>query len=115
MNFVTPQARKLYYKLKAKGVQCVLEFCDDGRKHVDIGIKDARICIEVDGRQHYNKPKQILSDFKREHWSDEDGFSTIHIPNEKINNNEEVELIASALASVAKKRIEYYNRKKSEC
>jgi very-short-patch-repair endonuclease len=99
MNFATPQAKKLYYALKARDVYCILEFWD-GKKHVDIGLPDAKICIEVDGAQHYDNPEQILRDFKREHWSDEDGFSTLHIPNEKID--QEAEKIAEAIAKVAK-------------
>ncbi len=91
----TKQTKKLYEELKRKGVSSVLEYWD-GNKHVDICIPNEKIYIEVDGPGHYLNPKQIITDFKRDYWSNKkNGFYTFHIPNEKIEM--ECEKIADAI------------------
>lgn len=73
----------------------------DGHKHVDLYIEKAKHYIEIDGLNHWLNPKQILSDFNRDHYSDKDGYRTFRIPSfvvltesrklaraiDKINNN----------------------------
>jgi len=88
--------------LKKRAIKHTCEY-DDGHKHVDIGIPDAKIYIEIDGLQHYTDPKQIKADFSREYFSDIKGFDTIHIPNELIKNH--LEEIAHAIAQVVKERL----------
>lgn len=68
----------------------------DGHKHVDIFIPAGKIYIEIDGPQHYTSVKQILSDFQRDHYSDDDGFHTLRIPSEAIHEHSKT--IAKAIA-----------------
>lgn len=68
----------------------------DGYKHVDIFIPAGNIYIEIDGPQHYTSVKQILSDFQRDHYSDDDGFHTLRIPSEAISKHSKT--IADAVA-----------------
>lgn len=101
LNKATKQAKKLYAELKKLDVECILEYWD-GKKHIDICLPEAKIFIEVDGSQHYDNPDQILRDFKRDYWSStKEGFHTIHIPNEKIE--EEAGKIAKALVEVVER------------
>lgn len=103
MNKITPLAQKLHDALKEKGIECVLEF-PDGFKHVDIGIPEAKIYIEVDGPQHLTDYRQILNDFGRNYYSDADGYNTLRIPNEVLENH--FEKIVKAIEKVVKKRKE---------
>ena len=98
----TPQAKKLFDKLKQNGVDCILEF-NDGHKHIDIHIPKARLNIEVDGLPHYLRAKQIESDLARNYWSTQDDFDTIHIPNMVIE--EHLFKLVRALLYVIRKRI----------
>ena len=93
------QTKMLYEALKAKGVNAILEY-PDGHKTVDIAILEAHIYIEVDGIQHFTNPKQIISDFKRYHFSDGDDFSTFYVTNQIIDKY--VDEVANALVEVAK-------------
>lgn len=86
----TSQALKLKSELEKRGVRVLVEVNDSGHKHIDLAIPDARINIEVDGRQHYENPFQIMSDLKRSHYSDEKGYDTIHIPNIFIDNDSDL-------------------------
>ncbi len=70
--------------LREKGISLEFEHWD-GHKHVDIFIPSAGLCIEVDGPKHYTDVEQILRDLKREHYSDVEGLSTMHVPNEIVN------------------------------
>lgn len=85
-KIITEQAKNLYQALVNEGVEASLEHWD-GHKHVDICIPGSKIYIEVDGAQHLTNPSQIARDFMRDHYSDEDGFNTLHIPNEVIDSN----------------------------
>ena len=76
----TENALLLNNALNAVGVETVLEHWD-GHKHIDIFIPKGKIYIEIDGTQHYTSPLQIVSDFHRDHYSDDNGFHTMHIPN----------------------------------
>lgn len=95
-------ALKLNKALKRRGITTKLEYFD-GHKHIDISIPDARIAIEVDGKQHYIKAKQIESDFGRKRGSFKKGIDTIHIPNVLVRSD--CRRIARAIAEVAKRRV----------
>lgn len=95
----TPQAKQLAAALRALGVEVEMEHWD-GYKHVDLFLPRSGIQIEVDGRQHLVNPDQILRDMKRSHYSDSDGYGTIHIQNEDIKTN--LEQIASAVAEASR-------------
>lgn len=81
---ITPQARLLYDALCKKGVNAKLEY-SDGHKTVDIAILPAHLYIEVDGLRHFTDPEQIMRDFKRNHYSDGDDFSTFYVTNQIID------------------------------
>lgn len=98
----TKQALDLATALKKRGVEVVIEPWD-GHKHIDIRILNTRINIEVNGLQHYTNPKQILADFKRAHYSDDDNFSTFPITNQLIESH--IDEIADAIAQIAKMSI----------
>ncbi len=102
----TKETKDLYNALKKRGINSILEYWD-GVKHVDLCIKKARLFIEVDGLQHAINPEQIITDLKRDHYSDDDGFSTMRIPNEVIRKH--LGSIADAIAEVARKRSELRN------
>ena len=99
----TKQAYSLYEELKKNNVSAILEY-NDGHKCVDIGIPNARLYIEIDGPNHLNSPGQIEKDFERDHYSEIDGFRTMHISNHSID--EDLKKIASAIAIITKKRKE---------
>jgi very-short-patch-repair endonuclease len=80
----TLHQRKLFNALLARGVPAEMEE-GDGHKHVDIGIPSARIYIEVDGLHHLTSAEQILCDITRDHYSDDEGKATIHVPNEFLD------------------------------
>ncbi len=82
-NQPTESALKLNTALNSVGVETVLEHFD-GHKHIDIFVPKGKIYIEIDGRHHYINARQIVTDFTRDHYSSEDGFHTIHIPNEVV-------------------------------
>lgn len=82
----TDNALLLNNALNMVGIETVLEHWD-GHKHVDIFIPKGKIYIEIDGPQHYTSPRQIVSDFQRDHYSDDDGFHTMHIPNEVVQKH----------------------------
>ena len=104
MNFgSTPQAKALKNELEKLGITVISEFFD-GYKNIDLVIPRAHLNIEVDGKQHYEDFHQILKDFGRTHHSDEKGFPTIHIPNSFIDNPEDLQRVANALAKAAKVR-----------
>lgn len=99
---------KLKDALEGHGLRVLVEV-GDGHKHIDLAIPDAHINIEVDGPQHLTNPNQILSDIDRAHYSDLEGYSTIHIPNALIDMN--LPDIASAIAKAAKVRAEKFDKK----
>jgi len=101
IHSATKEARSLYRILKEKGIECWLENWD-GHKHSDICIPKVKIYIEVDGMSHYTSSKQIITDFKRDHYSDDAGYDTIRIPNEILMYN--LNKIADAIAKVVKER-----------
>ena len=100
-TYSTKQALALCRELEERGILVKPEHWD-GYKHVDIHIPDVNINIEVDGLQHLTDPKQIVSDFHREYYSDIHKLNTLHIPNEVLMNH--LHEIADAIAIVVKER-----------
>jgi len=96
----TNHAIMLYEALCNRGVSAKLEHWD-GHKHVDIAILDARIYIEVDGIDHFIRPKQIYRDFQRIYYSNDD-FDTFHVPNQILNTH--LGKVADAIAKVIEMR-----------
>lgn len=82
-NTPTKEAVMLNNALRSVGIETILEH-HDGHKCVDIYIPKAKTYIEVDGLHHYTDLEQIRADFARDHFSDDDGFHTLHIPNEAV-------------------------------
>jgi len=93
----TKHALLLNQALNTIGVENILEYWD-GHKHVDIFVPVAKLCIEVDGRNHYTSATQIVTDFKRVEHSAEDGLHTFHVPNEVVER--EVMKVARAVKKV---------------
>jgi very-short-patch-repair endonuclease len=93
---------QLYCALLARGIPARLEH-SDGHKHVDIGVPEAKLYIEVDGLRHLTDAEQLLRDIARDHYSDDEGNATIHVPNEFIESH--LDEVADAIAQVAKKRM----------
>jgi very-short-patch-repair endonuclease len=94
----TPEALALKKALEDEGIIVEAEKWD-GHKHNDLVIHRARMNIEVDGRQHYLDPFQILSDLARNHYSNQKGYDTVHIPNDYVRSD--LHKIARALATAA--------------
>lgn len=46
----------------------------------DIYIPDMKILIEYDGNLHYDKPRSIISDNRRDEWFKLNGIDTLRIP-----------------------------------
>lgn len=108
----TQEERDLKKALEDLGIRVLSQVKDQyepgKHKTIDLAIPDARINIEVDGPKHLTSAHQIVSDLLRSHYSDDEGYYTIHIPNDYINSD--LEKIAKALAEAAKIRIEQINK-----
>lgn len=97
MGNINPTEEEIILTKELNGLGIVTESQHwDGHKHVDIFIPAGKIYIEIDGPQHYTSVKQILSDFQRDHFSDDDGFHTLRIPTESISKHSKT--IAKAVA-----------------
>lgn len=90
----------------------VLSEIDDKHKHIDLSIPSAKMDIEIDGTQHLTDAYQIVSDLRRSHFSDLDGYDTMHIPNSEIKEN--LGGIASAVAEASKIREDQMKKYKNE-
>jgi very-short-patch-repair endonuclease len=108
----TPQALKLKRELEMRGL-IVQDEKWDGHKHIDLAIPRARLDIEIDGNQHYESAHQILSDLDRSHYSNNEGYSTIHIPNEFIDNPGHFERLITALTKAAYVRMRRFGHRLS--
>jgi very-short-patch-repair endonuclease len=106
----TPQALKLKEALEKRGLT-VQDEKWDGHKHIDLSIHRAKLDMEIDGNQHYENAHQILSDLDRTYYSDSNGYSTIHIPNEFVNNSDHFEKLVNALTKVAYVRIKRFGHR----
>ena len=109
MREPTFEAKLLYKALLKRKIKCQLE-AEDGHKSVDISIPWAELDIEIDGKHHVYNPNQLYTDIERAHYSKEDGFDTIRIPNQMIKEN--VNGVADSIAKVARRR--YYESKNEE-
>ena len=98
-NQPTKDALLLKHALEELGIRVLAEV-PDGHKHVDLSIPSARINIEVDGDHHLTDAYQIIKDLSRAHFSDNLGYTTIHIPNKELRDN--LGGIASAVAEASK-------------
>jgi len=96
-KYSSNQTRLLYKALLKRGVNAQLEY-SDGHKTVDIAVLNAHLYIEVDGIQHFTNSEQIIRDFKRNHYSDGDDFSTFYVTNQLIDKY--LDEIADALVKV---------------
>lgn len=105
----TKQARTLFKALQDKGLNVKSEYWDK-HKHVDIAIEPAKLYIEIDGLHHYTDPKQIEADFKRDHYSNNESFDTIRIPNTLIDHH--LDEIAEAFTEVILKRLQDHSKLK---
>jgi len=93
----TKEALLLNEALQKLGIETVLEHWD-GHKHVDIFIPKGKLYIEVDGIQHLTSVNQIMSDFQRDHYSDDEGFHTMRIPSMIVE--EKAGSIAKAITKI---------------
>jgi very-short-patch-repair endonuclease len=101
-KIITEQALALYNALIEHGVEAELEYWD-GHKHIDICIPSSKIYIEVDGIQHLTSPDQIARDFIRDHYSDVDGFNTLHIPNTVVDTD--LDKVVRAIMKVVARQV----------
>lgn len=99
---ITQQAKDLHQALVNKGIAADLEFWD-GHKHLDICIPAAKLYIEVDGMHHFTNPDQMARDFIRDHYSDDEGFSTLRIPNQVVVD--QLEEVVAAIENVVTERM----------
>lgn len=102
MSNIKPTEEELILNkaLNDLGIETKLQHWD-GHKHIDIFIPAGKIYIEVDGVNHLTDVRQIMSDFQRDHYSDDDGFHTLRIPSETVP--EQAETIALAIAKYLKR------------
>ena len=103
----TKQALALIRSLEEKGITIIPEY-NDGHKTVDIFIPAVGLYIEIDGLHHYTEPKQIISDLQRDHFSDDEGFLTKHIPNQLIETH--LEEVSKAISIIVKERGLQYSK-----
>lgn len=103
----TKHEQMLFDALIQEGVSAQLGYYD-GHKTVDIAVPEAKLYIEVDGIQHFTNPKQILSDLKRNHFSDGDDFRTFYTTNQLVES--QCGAIARALAEVCRELREGHSK-----
>jgi very-short-patch-repair endonuclease len=99
---ISDQARKLHSALQQRGLDVEIEKWD-GHKHIDLSIESAELYIEIDGDQHYTNADTIMRDLKRDYFSNEDGYDTLHFPNFIIDT--QIDAVADAMLEVSTKRI----------
>lgn len=99
---ISDTARILHSALVQRGLNVEIEKWDN-HKHIDLSIDSAGLYIEIDGDAHYTDAATILRDLKRDYYSTEDDFDTIHIPNAAIQGH--MDEVADALTEVALNRI----------
>lgn len=83
-NGTSRETINLYYALKKNCFSPILEKFD-GHKHIDIAFERPKLYIEIDGKHHHHNASQALKDLKRNIYSKQDGYHTIHIPNIAIH------------------------------
>jgi very-short-patch-repair endonuclease len=97
-NVASNQQVLISLSLNHRGIKNELEY-SDGYKRVDIAILDPKIYIEVNGKQHINDAIRLISDIKRTYYSFKDGFLTLHIYNDAINE-ESLNKIINAIREI---------------
>jgi len=97
----TKEALLLQSELSEIGIEAKLQHWD-GHKHVDLYIEAAKLYIEVDGLNHWLNPKQIISDFNRDHYSDQGGYRTFRVPSFVVLT--ETKRLAKAICTTTKIR-----------
>lgn len=75
----TKEANILNQSLNNAGIETIMEYWD-GYKHVDIYVPKGKLYIEIDEMQHYTSVAQISSDFRRDHYSELEGYRTFRLP-----------------------------------
>jgi len=100
-NEPTSQAKRLHEALNKRDIHTELEF-NDGHKHVDIYIPSAKLNLEVDGEYHRTDSGQWFRDLKRDLHSNNEGKSTIHIPNHYVDTH--LDELANVIAEVIRKK-----------
>lgn len=98
---ISDQARILHSALLQRGVEAEMEKFD-GHKHIDIAIVSAKLNIEVDGIRHFTEAPAIIADLRREYFSEEKGYDTIHIPNQAVDTH--LDEVADAIVEVVERR-----------
>jgi very-short-patch-repair endonuclease len=93
----TPWEQKLADALTKRGLVVKTEYWD-GHKTIDIALLDSHLYVEVDGLQHFTNPDQIIADFKRDFFSEREGFFTLRITNQLVERFSEQ--IAEAIFQV---------------
>lgn len=101
---ITPQAIKLSEALRYRGIHNELEH-NDGNKHVDIYVPEAKLYLEIDGKYHLTDPEHLFRDLERDSYSHLDGIDTVRIPNSYVDSH--LDEVANAIAEVARKRQKY--------
>ena len=101
INGVSNQARQLHSALIQRGIVVEIEKWD-AHKHIDLSIEAAGLYIEIDGDNHYTNPDTIMRDLKRDYFSNEEGYDTLHIPNHVIEKD--IDSLADALVEVVQRR-----------
>jgi len=99
---VSKQARLLHSALLQRNIDAEIEKWD-GHKHIDIAIVTAKLNIEVDGDEHFTNVDKLEADLRREYYSEEKGYDTIHIPNAVIDRH--VDRVADAVAELVRRRL----------
>ncbi len=98
----TKYALLLASALEKKGVKTELEHWD-GHKHVDIYIPENGMYIEIEGIQHFTDPHQMVSDFKRDYYSNIEDHFTLRITNQLIDTH--LEVIADAIKHIVTNKV----------
>ena len=75
----TKTAQLLIDELRKHDIEVIPEHWDK-HKHVDVAVPSAKLYIEVDEMHHFLRPKQIISDFSRDYYSNQSEISTFRVP-----------------------------------
>lgn len=101
----TPEAEKLFWALKKRGIPTTLKKWD-GHKHIDLAIPKVKLNIEVDGAHHNFKSEQALSDLKRTTYSLKKEYYTIRIPNSLIKDENSFKETVNYIVEIYNDRLE---------
>lgn len=85
-NNTPKEAIQLYYGLKAKKLNPMLEWWD-GKKSIDIAISRVKLNIEIDTEYHMLTHEQAINDLEEAMHSFKNGFTTIRIPHDLVKHH----------------------------